>query len=71
MSLRFSIWGYWFELYLLCSLMGNAKIYFQIEYGHNSQNNLIKLSRDHQLNTWLKLGNRDSKEIFHAIEETY
>jgi hypothetical protein len=41
MNFRFSIASYWFEVYILESLMLGTKLIFQVSYGHNSQDDLI------------------------------
>jgi hypothetical protein len=54
MSIRISFGSYWFELDLFESLMVGAYLYLQIEYGHNSTNNLINLRKDHKGNIYFK-----------------
>jgi hypothetical protein len=66
MSFRFSIGSRWFEVHILTALMVGAKIYLQIECGHNSTRNIISWRRSHTGAQFLKLGRRKTQLLVAA-----
>lgn len=47
MSLRMSIGGAWFEIHLFEMMFAGAAIFFQVQYGYYSTNNLVSITRNH------------------------